>query len=275
MLELAYEMDDCPTETQINRDNLVKRDIKDKKKATAKQKMLTFYVSKLDSHRGTQQYADYERKMGRLKQQIMLQNQNSGHGGEGIGRSLRFNGENLADYILRNIPLDFDEVTDQDNVLEYLQELEDFEGESNGEEITQCKKMLARLQGRTDGKFQEKIEELLEKVQNLEDQIDCSSSFKAALKSAQQTLRKSHEQEIKDGYNLIPKAADLIKGTVKIGGREMSATDFAAVYRDKILCCDNFLEAFMAIISICALSTGSPHRSNDGYRITSRSPSSE
>jgi hypothetical protein len=250
MLEAAYEMDDCPTEARINRDKLVKRDIKDKKKAAAKQRILTSFVNKLDRNRGGDRYSEYERKLMRLKQQVMLQNQNSGRGGSS-SKALTYDGENLADRILRDIPLDFDEVTEQDNALEYLQEAEDFEADSNKEEIAQCKKMLARLEGRHDAKSQERISELMAKIRDLEEQIYFSSSFKQALSSAQKKLRDVHEKEIEDGYNIIPKVVDLMKNPLKIGGKQLTAVDLAAIYRDKILCCSNFLEAFAALVSIC------------------------
>jgi hypothetical protein len=245
MLELAYEMDDCPTDALVTRDNLVKRDIKDKKKATAKLKRVQFYVNRLDKQRGTQQYMDYEKKLNRLKQQIMAQNQSSGSSGK-----LTYEGEKLSEFLLRNMSLTFGEPTDQDNVLEYLQEMEEFECASADGEIEQCYKMLARLSERTDEKSMERIAEFTAKVQLLREQMDFSGLFRTCLMEAQNMLREFHGREIEDGYNLIPKASDLLKRPMRIGGKEISAIELAAIYRDKILCCENFFEVFSAIIDI-------------------------
>jgi hypothetical protein len=272
MLELAYEMDDCPTDSRVNRDKLIQRDIKDKKKASEKQKILTHYVKRLDRYRETHSYTDYERKLARLKQQVMMQNRGSdGAKGE---RKLTFDGEDLASYLLRNISTDLDEVTDQDNVLEYLQELEDFESESNKSEIQQCKKMLLRLEGaleageldsKATSKYMAKIAELNAKILAMEEQIYFSSSFKQTLASAQKALRKSHGKEIEDGYNIIPKASELLKGKINIGGRQLSAVDVAAIYRDKILCCENSYEAFVALVEMCMLTPSQLAMQEDSY----------
>lgn len=250
-LELAYEMDDCPTDSRINRDKLTKRDIKDKKKANAKRNILKAFINRLDRNRSTQQYTDYEKRLNRLKQQVMLQNQQVMLGKRGT--QLVFDGEQLDEYILRDISSQFEEVTEQDNALEYFLELEDFETSSNEEEIAQCEKMLRRLEGSTDDKSIQRREEFINKIRSLREQIEFSGIYKEALQEAIQSLRKIHGQEIEDGYNLIPKAADLMNGEVIIGGRQMSSVDIAALYRDKILCCDNFFEAFSAIMMISGI----------------------
>ncbi|MDR2432619.1 MAG: hypothetical protein LBD34_02590 [Puniceicoccales bacterium] len=249
MLELAYEMDDCPTEARLVRDKLTKRDIKDKKKATEKKKILTLRIGKLDQSRNPKAYEEYERKFNRLKQQVMLQNPQFREG-EG-SRQLTYEGEPFSAYVLRNLPMDFCEVTEQDNVLEYLLQIEEFEAGSNEEEILQCEKMIKRLEGRPDAKSQERIEEFSHKIQSLREQIQFSTFARQSLGEALQDLKKIHGQEIKDGYNIIPKAASLLNGTLTIGGKQLSSVDIAAIYRDNILCCENFLEAFSTIVVIC------------------------
>ncbi|MDR2779431.1 MAG: hypothetical protein LBB16_04105 [Puniceicoccales bacterium] len=249
MLELAYEMDDCPTEARLVRDKLTKRDIKDKKKATEKKKILTSRINKLDKNRDPRAYEEYERKFNRLKQQVMLQNPQFGQG-HGSGQ-LTYEGEPFSAYVLRNLPMDFDEVTEQDNVLEYLLKLEEFEAASNEEEILQCEKMIRRLEGQPDEKSQARIEEFSKKIHSLQEQIHFSAFSREAINEALQNLRNIHGQEIKDGYNIIPKAADLLNGSLTIGGRQLSAVDVAGIYRDNILCCENFLEVFSVITAIC------------------------
>ncbi|MDR2650904.1 MAG: hypothetical protein LBC68_01125 [Prevotellaceae bacterium] len=249
MLELAYEMDDCPTDAALVRDKIIKRDIKDKKKSTEKRKILALRISKLDKNHNPRAYEEYERKFNRLKQQAMLQNPQFREGES--SEQLTYEGEPFSDYVLRNLPMDFPEVTEQDNVLEYLLLLEDFEASSNGEEISQCEKMIKRLAGQPDAKSQQRIEEFSQKIHSLQEQIQFSTFARRSIGEALQDLRKIHGQEIKDGYNIIPKAASLLGGAFTIGGKQLSPVDIAAIYRDNILGCENFLEAFSVIISIC------------------------
>jgi hypothetical protein len=249
MLELAYEMDDCPTDVRLVRDRLTKRDIKDKKKATERKKILTSRIDRLDKSRDPRAYEEYERKFNRLKQQVMLQNPQFREG-EG-GRQLTYEGELFFAYLLRDLSGDFYEVTEQDNMLEYLLQIEEFEAKSNGEEILQCEKMIRRLEGQPDARSQERIKEFYQKIHSLREQIQFSTSARQSIGEALQSLRKIHGQEIKDGYNIIPKAANLLNGTLTIGGKQLSSVDVAAIYRDNILCCENFLEAFSTIVVIC------------------------
>ncbi|MDR0693546.1 MAG: hypothetical protein LBF49_03190 [Puniceicoccales bacterium] len=249
MLELAYEMDDCPTEARLVRDKLTKRDIKDKKKATEKKRILTSRINKLDQSRDPRAYEEYERKFNRLKQQLMLQNPQFREG-EG-SKELTYEGEPFSAYLLRNLPMDFHEVTEQDNVLEYLLQIEEFEASSNEEEILQCEKMIKRLEGQPDAKSRERIEEFSQKIHSLREQIQFSTFARQSIGESLQNLRKIHGQEIKDGYNIIPKAASLLNGTLTIGGKQLSSVDIAAIYRDNILCCEDFLEVFSTIVVIC------------------------
>jgi hypothetical protein len=249
MLALAYEMDDCPKDVNINRSKLTKRDIKDRKKAAAKKRIIASYISRVDLGNGMQRYSDYENKMNRLKRQVMMQNQHTmREGGDG---DLTYDGEDLADYMLRTISSDFNEVTDQHNVLEYLQELETFLSESDGEEIAQCEKMLLRLHGKTDQKSLERIGDLTTKIKALNEQILLSDLFRRAFAKNKENLERSHGQEIKDGYNIFPKSMGLIKHPIIVGGRKIGSVEFAIIYRDKILCCNNFFEAFEALVFIC------------------------
>ncbi|MDR0742498.1 MAG: hypothetical protein LBE98_03470 [Puniceicoccales bacterium] len=252
MLELAYAMDDCPTDAVLVRDKLSDRDVKDKKKAMEKRKILTVRINKLDQNRDPRAYEECERRFHRLKQQVMLQNPQFEEGEN--GGQLTYDGESFSAYILRNISMDFPEVTEQDNVLEYLLQIEDFEASANGEEILQCEKMVRRLEGQSnaqDAKSQQRVEEFSRKAHSLQEQVQFSAFVRRSLGEALQDLRKIHGQEIKDGYNLIPKAASLLGGAFVVGGKQLSSVDVAVLYRDSILGCENFLEVFSVITKIC------------------------
>lgn len=273
MLELAYEMDDCPTDARVNRDHLIKRDIKDKKKATEKRKLLSKYVDRLDKTRGSQQYVDYEQRMNRLKRQAMMQNGQSGT----YGDNLSFDGEDLAEYILRNISSSFDEVTEQDNALAYLNESEDFDEKSLNEQLAVCQKMLLRLEGCSDEKSIIRRNEFKSKINSLNDEIAFSKSYKKSLERALSMLEDTHGQEIKDGYNIIPKAVDMMIGH---GGADkvLSASELAIFYRDKVLCSDNVFDVIASIVEITEANSTNPmiysRRENDERHTVSNSMSS-
>ncbi|MDR1528740.1 MAG: hypothetical protein LBS22_04130 [Puniceicoccales bacterium] len=252
MLELAYAMDDCPTDAVLVRDSLTKRDVQDKKKATEKEKILTLRINKLDRNRDPRAYKEYGYHFNRLKQQLMLQNPQFKEG-EGT-RQLTYEGEPFSAYLLRDLPRYFPEVTEQDNFLGYLYEIEGFEAKSNKEEIEQCRKMTIRLERQPnakDAKPQKRIEEFSQKTHSLQEQVEFSTLVRQSIEEALQNLEKIHGQEIKDGYNIIPKAASLLDGALTIGGKQWSSVDIAALYRDNILGCENFLEVFSVIINIC------------------------
>jgi hypothetical protein len=84
----------------------------------------------------------------------------------------------------------------------------------------------------------------------LETEKKFSPIFKQILTEAKGDLRKAHGQEIDDGYNMIPKAAEMLKGPFSAGGQQFSAVDIGAFYRDKILTCEDCYTAFAAIIFI-------------------------
>jgi hypothetical protein len=262
MIAAAYEMDDCPTEVLLNRSKLVDIDIKEKKRASQRFVILKDFIERLDKHGGMRQYSDFERKMARLIQQIMLQNPQLASG-EGI-QNLTYNGENLADYILRNIPFDFDEVTEQHNAIACVKELGRFDSERNGDEIKQCEKILKRLSGKADPKSVERREEFEAKIRALREQINCSYSFNEALANAQKTLERTHGKEIEDGYNLIPKASAVCYEMSGGTRGSMTAVGLAALYRDKLLVCNNFVEVFVVIVSICIVPPNTAGR--DGNR---------
>jgi hypothetical protein len=253
MLEAAYKMDDEVKESRVVRDKLLDRDIKDKKKNTKRTKIIHLNVQKTDPMHGTQKYLDFESVLKRIKQQVALQNQWASRDGEssnltndGKSRSLTYDGEELDMYMLRTIPVHFDEVTQQDSALGCSIELADFDSDCAKEEVAQCKKMLLRLENNTDEKSIKVAEEFKAKIETLEKQISLESAFKDALSKAREGLRNSHGKEISDGYNIYPKAvalSKLIEGTMPI-------SDIVAVYRDKILCCDNFQEVFTYIVDM-------------------------
>jgi hypothetical protein len=61
--------------------------------------------------------------------------------------------------IERNLLMDFDDVTEQDNFLEYLFKLQEFESIFNQRKIVHLEKMIKRLERQLDTKYQARIKE--------------------------------------------------------------------------------------------------------------------
>jgi hypothetical protein len=90
--------------------------------------------------------------------------------------------------VLEGTVKSFDGVTEQDNALEYMEALQDFEAENAEAEMRQAEKMLKRLEGRTDKRG-------LGRQKDFQDKL--SKRFKRELASAKETLRRAHGQKIK------------------------------------------------------------------------------
>jgi hypothetical protein len=210
LIAQADELDDYVVVRRKDPPKLKNRKISDRKKVAGKNRLLHQYVCRLDKQQGSRQYQDYEAKLKRIKQMATIQMmERSMHGGEFEQEGVTFDGKPLAELLLQEATEMFGEVTEQDNALEYMEALEDFETEHAETEICQANKMLKRLEGRVDPKGISRQKDFREKVRDLSIQAKFSKLFKRELATAKANLRSAHGQEIQDGYNLIPKATDL------------------------------------------------------------------
>ena len=158
-----------------------------------------------------------------------------GSDGNSSGKSLK---NDIAEALSKNFP---DDVANQDNMLELLQNLEDAEKGQAEAEIRQAKEMLKTLEKNhnsgeiSDENYFKLKNEFESKIDDLTRQIEFSDTYKSELSSIRSELQKGHAEEIKKGYNLIPKA------NVSFGAAEASkfgsadkdsfATSVAAAYQ--------------------------------------------
>lgn len=248
LIQQADELDDYVVVRRQEKPKLDKRKVKDKKKIAGKNRLLHQFVRRLDKQQGSRQYQDYEARFKRMKQKAIIQMmEKSLHGDEGT--EIKLDGRKLSDLILEEAAEAFGEVTEQDNAIEYLEELENYETGEAESELRQADKMIKRLDGRTDEKGITRRKALEEKVNDLQIQVKFSKLFRRELAEAKQILHNAHGQEIKDGYNLIPKATDLFASLVDQKSADSGnqyAKAVAAMYQ-KVLCAENLVE----VMDVC------------------------
>lgn len=180
---------------------------------------------------GTQDITRYK-TFGSQLQRIQQQARDQGNLGEYAGRQPTLNGTPIATLILQMVSKEFGEVTEQDNALQYASEAETLEYESQGQEYQQLEKSLLKLNNRTDPAAVQRRSELTERQKALKAGMLASSLFQKEIGTAIDKLRKAHGKEIKDGYNLIPKAAELLKAQK---GSNAEAVALATAYREEAL----------------------------------------
>jgi hypothetical protein len=197
-------------------------------KLKKKEKLLQEAFQRLGATQDTAKYKAFGSQLQRLQQQARDQ----GSFEEQSGRQPTLNGKPLATLILQRASKEFGEVTERDNVLQYALEAEKLEYESQGLEYQQLEKSLLKLDGRKDPSAAQRRGELSEHQKALKSSMLASSLFQKEIGTAIDKLRKAHGQEIKDGYNLIPKAAELLRAQK---GSEAEAVALATAYRQEAL----------------------------------------
>lgn len=256
--------------SQVNDSSLSKSDVQSSSSFRDKFKMLTDALNRLypgqSSSAQKQRYNACEKAIKRLKQSALAKQPGKG-GAKGVSEdsedgaidesdtdnttegtdSYSFAGEDgqnapengdgeskelMRDDVLETVSESLANVSDQDNVLQYLVDVEDYDIARMESEIRQTDKMLQRLEGHTEEKAVSLRRDIKEKRSRLESQVKFSKTFKQELLAAKSKLNGIHGQEIADGYNVIPKAADLYKDLVnngKMGDDQPSA--ISSVYQ--------------------------------------------
>ncbi|MDR2812488.1 MAG: hypothetical protein LBB05_01700 [Puniceicoccales bacterium] len=238
-IQLASHIAGFEATKQKLREPLLNRHIVSKKVFREKEKILATYTERLgqmkQSRRYKETYADLARQ--RYKPEYREEE----------------NQDALRDILLYKVAENFGEVTEQDNVLEYALATHALERETLEVEITQVKKMIDFFSNppphtRNIGFANSERMKWNEKLIALEDSLKTSDSFKTQLLRARELLQKTHKREIRDGYNLIPKAAAILNQRYGDGGATESAVSFAATYRDEVLGMANPLDVFETFI---------------------------
>jgi hypothetical protein len=244
LVEEADQLDDYVVVRRKEPPKLKARKVSNRKKIEGKHKLLHQYVRRLDKQQESRQYQDFEARLRRLKQRAIIQMMEHSLYASPEEERVSFDGRVLADMVLEDAAETFNEPTEQDNALEYMEALVDFETEHAEAEMRQANKMLQRLEGRTDRRGLDRQRDFQDRVKDLSAQIKFSGLFKRELAIAKATLRNAHGQEIEDGYNLIPKATDLFASLTEQKAKNFENTEARQVSRlyQQALCANSLAE---------------------------------
>ncbi|MDR2435952.1 MAG: hypothetical protein LBD33_01395 [Puniceicoccales bacterium] len=245
LVEEADELDNYIVVRRKDPPKLKTRKISDRKKINGKNRLLFQYVRRLDKQQGSRQYQDFEARLRRLGQRATIQMmEHNLYSSSSEEDRLSFDGRDLADMVLEEAAETFSELTEQDNAVEYMEALVDFEAECAEAEARQASKMLMRLEGRTDKRGLDRQKDFQDRLRDLSAQAKVSKLFKKELALAKAALRSAHGQEIEDGYNLIPKATDLFASFAGQKAKDFENTEARQVSRlyQQALCASSLAE---------------------------------
>lgn len=233
--QLASQIAGYEAVRKRQRPDLLARKVESKKIFQAKEKVLAEYTDRLGQRSQSKRYKETYAELNRWQYKEEFEE----------------NPEKLRDDILYKIAENFGEVTEQDNLLEYALATNAIDREHLEVEIAQTQKMITYYgepeKYRLDLGFAN-TEKLRweQKLKTLETNLKSNALLKEQLQQAQIELKKIHRQEIRDGYNLIPKAAAIAAQLGDDSGN--TAISLAIAYRDEILTIQNPLDIFEIFI---------------------------
>jgi hypothetical protein len=238
-IHLASNIAGLAATKQKFRESILQRHIVSKKVFREKEKILTTYTDRLGQGKQSRRYKEVYGDLARQRYKPEYQ------GDE--------NQDALRDILLYKIAENFGEVTEQDNILEYALTTHALDRETLEVEIAQVKKMINFFSNPpantiNSGFANSERIKWSEKLTALEGSLQTSDCFKTQLLRARELLQKTHRQEIRDGYNLIPKAAAILNQQYGDGGASVSALTFAVTYRDEVLAMMNPIDVFETFI---------------------------
>ncbi|MDR0741126.1 MAG: hypothetical protein LBF34_05465 [Puniceicoccales bacterium] len=238
-IQLASNIAGLEATKQKLREPLLRRYIVSKKVFREKEKILITYTERLGQGKQSRHYKEVYADLSRQRYKPEYQNEE--------------NQDALRDILLYKVAENFGEVTEQDNILEYALATHTLERETLEVEIAQVKKMIdffsnPPIHTINVGFTNSERMRWTEKLSALEDSLQRSDAFKTQLLRARELLQKTHKKEIRDGYNLIPKAAAILNQQYGDGSAPESAVSFAATYRDEVLGMTNPLDVFETFI---------------------------
>jgi hypothetical protein len=221
------------------REPLLRRHIVSRKVFQEKEKILITYTERLGQGKQSRRYKEAYADLARQRYKPEYQSEE--------------NQDALRDILLYKVAGNFGEVTEQDNILEYALATHALERETLAVEIAQVKKMIDFFSNppahtANVGITNSERMRWTEKLAALEDNLQTGDAFKTQLLRARELLQKTHRKEIRDGYNLIPKAAAILNQQYGDGSAPESAVSFAATYRDEVLAMTNPLDIFETFI---------------------------
>ena len=231
LIQLSAEISGYRATSQKQRKKILDRKIVSKKTFQEKQNILATYTERLGQERESKKYKDTYQDLQRLQYK----------------EEFNSDPQKLCDTILYDIAGVFGEVTEQDNFLECALATNNIDQQRIQEEIDQVTKMIDFLNHPDANRMNvgfANSERLRweEKLADLQNNLATNQLLREQLTQAQTTLRSLHKQEIRDGYNLIPKALSVLDKYGADSGT--SAISLAISYRDEILVMKNPLDVF-------------------------------
>ncbi|MDR2200987.1 MAG: hypothetical protein LBN94_02680 [Puniceicoccales bacterium] len=221
------------------RPSLLYRSITGKSVFKEKEKILATYTERLGQSSQSKKYKETYSELSRQQYKEEYREEE--------------NQDTFRDALLYKVSENFGEVTEQDNVLEYSIAINAMERSTIETEIQQVQKMIEFFSEpqknfiNTGFANSERIK-WSEKLVSLEDNLKTNAVFNSQLLRAQDLLRKAHRMEIRDGYNLIPKAAAIIQQHYGNANASESAISLAVAYRDEVLTMKSPLDVFEIFI---------------------------
>ena len=217
--------------------SILERKIESKEIFQKKEKILYTYLEKLGQFQNRTAYMETFSDLDRRKYQDNFQ--------PPIQEDL------LVHSVIEIVAQNFPEVTEQDNVLFYSIDINRVEQENLSIQIEQTKAMIQfweepQKNGVSQSLANTELIKYQGKLQALEIASERNKILLEVLIAAEKKLKHDHFTQIRDGYNIIPKA-------ISTFGQDPSQTSASAIrlamsYRDEILQMTNPLELFEIFI---------------------------
>ena len=214
------------------------RPIETKEVFQKKQKTLHNYLEKLKQYKKRDRYLECMADFDRRKYQDEFAQKSD---------------EELIEEFFKLMEEKFDEPTERDNVLFYVIDMIKIEQSNINQQISQLKKMINYWQHPHENsiplaKANTELVKYQGKVLALEDTIKFNEKLQKVLIKTEDKLKHTFFTEIRDGYNVIPKAMEML-AIQNHNTDDIDGVSLAVAYRDEVLKMQNPLDLFETFIS--------------------------
>lgn len=214
------------------------RPIEAKEVFQKKQQTLHNYLEKLKQYKKRDQYLECMSDFDRRKYQDEFSQKSE---------------EELIEEFLNLMAEKFEEPTERDNVLFYAMDMIKIEQSNIHQQISQLKKMITYWQNPHENsipiaKANTELVKYQGKVLALEDTIKFNDKLHKILLKTEEKLKHEFFVKIRDGYNVIPKAMEML--AIKNNNTDdIDGVSLAISYRDEVLQMNNPLDLFETFIA--------------------------
>lgn len=219
------------------RDDLLQRSIVTKKFFRQREEVLNFYTERLGQQHQSRQYKETYNEFNRSKYK----------------EENKDDPEHFRETISYQIAGTFGEVTEQDNFLAYAlatNELDKVALETEREQVQEMIQFFSDPSQHTMNVGIANSERLRweAKLSEIDEALQHNLFLHEQLELSRKKLLELHRKEIRDGYNLIPKAIEILNQQNNGELSSESAISLAISYRDEILAMKNPLDVFETFI---------------------------